>query len=421
MDAETLRDYLDWYKANFANIFAKHEDYKWESVQVFQSAYKPDKANYPEILKECFRRSENLLNSQSVFSLGMMLDITRFSLEHLDIIPTGIDLFYSLFEGISPQDTNDVLLYKISSFRKQIREYVRANMSDKINDYQDLHAVSVYLNHRYPDRFYMYRKSEFTEFNELIENEYPFKWGADSNYISYLKMCDDINAILRRELEYDEGFRLSVQKAISSSKKYYRDPEYRILTQDFIYSVTTYYGQDFTGRYKEQMKSKNLTPEMTYVDVEELSISDHTTTSITDSRTPSKIDYVKRQRENSRLGKIGEQWVYKCEIKRLSTAGRDDLAKKVIWHAKDDDTKGYDILSFDEDGNEIFIEVKTTNGGMNTPFYISAREKAVSNKYPEKYRLYRVYDFDTEAKIRVIKGDIGLLNPQPTNYVIHIY
>ena len=26
MDAEALREYLDWYKSNFANIFAKHED-----------------------------------------------------------------------------------------------------------------------------------------------------------------------------------------------------------------------------------------------------------------------------------------------------------------------------------------------------------------------------------------------------------
>ncbi len=80
MDSEALREYLDWYKANFANIFAKHEDYKWESVQIFQSSYHPDKANYPEILKTCFRRSENLLNSKSVYSLGMMLDISRFSL-----------------------------------------------------------------------------------------------------------------------------------------------------------------------------------------------------------------------------------------------------------------------------------------------------------------------------------------------------
>lgn len=419
MDAETLRPYLDWYKANFANIFAKHEDYKWESVQVFQSTYRPDKANYPEILKDSFRRSQNLLNSQSVFSLGMLLDITRFSQEHPEIQPSGSDLIYELFEGISPNDSDGVLLDKISSFRKQIRKYVRSYLTDKKNDYQDLHAVTVYLNHRYPERFYMYRTSEFTEFNKLIENEYAFKWGADQNYISYLKMCDDINAILRCEMEYDEGFRLSVQKAISSDEKYYRDPEYRVLTQDFIYSVTTYYGQDFTGRYKEQMKSKNLTPAMEYVAVDQLMVSEHSSHSIVNSKTPLKIDYVKRQRENSRLGKIGELWVYKCEVKRLADAGRKDLAKKVVWHAQEDDSKGYDILSFDEEGNEIYIEVKTTNGGINTPFFISAQEMAVSHAFPEKYRLYRVYDFKTAAKVRVITGDISLLNPQPTNYIVY--
>ena len=419
MDAEAIRPYLDWYKTNFANIFARHEDYKWESVQVFQSAYKPEKNNYPETLKECFLRSRNLLNSKGVFSLGMVQVITKFSREHPDIQPSGLDMFYNLFEGIAPDDSDEVLLSKISSFRKEVRQLVRTNFPGMKNDYQDLHAVSVYLNHRYPDRFYMYRYSEFMEFNKLIENEYKLKRGADSNYISYLKMCDEINAILRREMEFDEGFRLSVQKAVTSSKKYYPDSEYRILTQDFIYSATKYYGRDYTGRYKEQMKAKNLSPEMTYVSVDELKVMEPRAVPILDSKSPTKIDYVKRQRENSHLGKAGEQWVYECEFKRLSAAGRKDLAKKVEWYAKEDDSKGYDILSFDLDGEEFFIEVKTTNGGINTPFYISAQEMAVSHKYPEKYRLYRVYDFQGSAKIRVIKGDISLLNPQPTNYVVY--
>ena len=125
MDSEALRPYLDWYKSNFAGIFAKHEDYKWESIQTFQSSYHPDKEDYPSILKESFRKSANLLNSRSVYSLGMMLDITRFSQTHPELQPSGLDLFYGLFEGISPDESRVSLLEKISSFRQQIRNYVR--------------------------------------------------------------------------------------------------------------------------------------------------------------------------------------------------------------------------------------------------------------------------------------------------------
>ena len=419
MDSEGLREQIDWYKANFASIFAKHESYKWVSIQTFQSSYLPDKDNYPSILKECFRKSENLLNSRSVFSLGMMLDITRFSQVHPELNPVGLDLFYNLFEGISPEDSRAALLEKISSFRQQIRSYVRTYLPEKKNDYQDLHAVSVYLNHRYPETFYMYRTWEFTQFNKLVGNEFPYRWGSDENYLAYMDMCDQLNAILRREMELDEGFRLAVEHALHSDPKYYPDPEYRILTQDFIFSVISYRDMDMTGRYDEQMKSKNLNPEIERVAVEDLTAFGHHPICAPSSNAPSKMDYVARQKENSRLGKAGERWVLECEKKRLKAAGRNDLAKKVDWVANEDDSKGYDILSFDEDGTEFYIEVKTTNYGINTPFYISAFELAFSHENPEKYRLYRVYDFLTSAKIRIISGDVGVLNPQPTNYVVY--
>ena len=419
MDSELLRYQIDWYKANFASIFAKHESYKWVSVQTFQLSYLPEKENYPSILKECFRKSDNLLNSGHVFSLGMMLDITRFSQLNPELQREGLDIFYDLFEGITPHDSRDVLLTKITSFRQQIRKFVRTNLPDKKNDYQDLHAVSVYLNHRYPETFYMYRTGEFTKFNKIIGNDYPYKWGSDANYLAYMDMCDEVNAILRREIELDEGFRLAVEHAVSSSPIFYKDPEYRILTQDFIYSVVSYYDLDMTGRYDEQMKSKNLNPEIERVAVEDMMSIIHSTVPALSGKAPSKTDYVTRQKENSRLGKAGERWVLECEKKRLKTAGRKDLAQKVEWVAFDDDSKGYDILSFDEDGTEFYIEVKTTSRGVNTPFYISASEVSFSHNHSEKYRLYRVYDFSSIPKIRIISGDISLLNPQPMSFVVY--
>ena len=419
MDAEDLREYLDWYKSNFASIFAKLENYKWESVKTFQTAYQQDKDDYPIILKESFRQSANLLNSRSVFSLGMMLDITFYSQAHPEIQPSGLDLFYNLFEGVSPNDSKETLLKKISYFRKQIRSFVRTNQPEKHNDYQDLHAVSVYLNHRYPDRFYMYRTSEYKEFNALIGNEYPYQWGSDSNYLGYLDMCDDLNAILCREMEIDEGFRHTVHHAVHSDKKYYPDPEYRILTQDFIYSVTKYYKRDLIGQYAEQLMPKNLTPLVEYLSVDEISVRDRHSAAHASQKETAKIDYVLRQKENKSLGNAGEEWVFEHEKKVLTAAGRNDLANKVKWVAQKTDSDGYDILSYDKDGNEIFIEVKTTNSGPNAPFFISAKELEVSKNNPEKYRLYRVFNFKSEPKLLVITGDISHLKPKPTSFVVY--
>ena len=63
----------------------------------------------------------------------------------------------------------------------------------------------------------------------------------------------------------------------------------------------------------------------------------------------------------------------------LSAFGRNDLAESVRWVSDlDGDGAGYDIRSFEPDGSERLIEVKTTNGWDRTPFHISRNELAVA-------------------------------------------
>ena len=291
-------------------------------------------------------------------------------------------------------------------------------LPDCNNNYQDLHAVSVYLSHRYPDIYYIYRPWEFESFNRLIGNEYSFKRGKDQNYISYLQLCNDLNAILRREIEIDEGFKYEIDTAVNSNSKYYKDPEYHILTQDFIYSIVNYYDDDMTGRYDKVLKNKPIVPEVEEITVEELSAANTTKNTNKKTEQPIKIDYVARQRVNSRLGNTGERWAEEFERKRLTQGGRKDLAKKVERVSKKDDSLGYDIASFNLDGTPLWIEVKTTNEGKNTPFFISDLELKTCQENLDKYRLYRVYNLTKGAKVRIISGDLNKLNPVPTTYRI---
>jgi hypothetical protein len=55
----------------------------------------------------------------------------------------------------------------------------------------------------------------------------------------------------------------------------------------------------------------------------------------------------------------------------LREHGRGDLADRVRWTAREDgDGLGYDVLSYDTNGHERHIEVKTTALGAEAPFYI---------------------------------------------------
>jgi hypothetical protein len=60
------------------------------------------------------------------------------------------------------------------------------------------------------------------------------------------------------------------------------------------------------------------------------------------------------------------------------------------------DGAGFDIASFDLNGSVRYIEVKTTRGGPDTGFFVSANEVQFSKRYAASYCLYRLYDFNPE-------------------------
>jgi hypothetical protein len=107
-----------------------------------------------------------------------------------------------------------------------------------------------------------------------------------------------------------------------------------------------------------------------------------------------KFDPAERDARNRALGKQGEELVLKHEHMRLLSTGRDDLARKLEWTSEvRGDRAGYDIRSFNSDGSDRFVEVKTTNGTALTPFFISENERAFSDERPQSFRLVRLHDF----------------------------
>lgn len=64
----------------------------------------------------------------------------------------------------------------------------------------------------------------------------------------------------------------------------------------------------------------------------------------------------------------GAEFVVRYEIARLSRENQERLAGKVerVSNTRGDGL-GYDVLSFDGDGKERLIEVKTTRYGASTP------------------------------------------------------
>lgn len=150
-----------------------------------------------------------------------------------------------------------------------------------------------------------------------------------------------------------------------------------------------------------------------------------TTTSARAGSGSVKTDFEEKNRNNKRLGDRGELIVLQSEVNKLENCGKKKLVNRIKHIAKENDCAGYDILSFDEYGNEIYIEVKSTRAKQgDANFYLTANELERA-KGDMNYWVYIVYEANTATpKIWRInnpfensKDDISLM---PVAYRVRI-
>lgn len=125
-------------------------------------------------------------------------------------------------------------------------------------------------------------------------------------------------------------------------------------------------------------------------------------------RVPVKRDYLARESNNRALGLAGELLVMEYEARRLHELGAKALADRIehVSVSRGDGT-GFDILSFDGDGRERFIEVKTTAYVAETPFFVSPNEVDFSAERADQFHLYRLFEFRKKPRMFVLPGHIA--------------
>ncbi|ABM35328.1 DUF3883 domain-containing protein [Polaromonas naphthalenivorans] len=128
-----------------------------------------------------------------------------------------------------------------------------------------------------------------------------------------------------------------------------------------------------------------------------------------------KRDYLEREAQNSSLGLAGEEFVVQFEHWRLVGMGQHRLADRVEHvSVSKGDGLGYDVLSFESDGRERLIEVKTTTFGRDTPFFVSRGELALSQGAKDQFHLYRLFEFRKSPRLFDLPGSLDqhcLLDP----------
>ena len=113
-------------------------------------------------------------------------------------------------------------------------------------------------------------------------------------------------------------------------------------------------------------------------------------------------DFEKEAESSNKIGKLGEQLALAYERNRLKESGITDVEDKVFLTS---DNPAYgnaypcDLISVDNSGNTVYIEVKSTQGASTAPFFISKEELKFSEDHKDSYRLYRFYNVMKKATI----------------------
>lgn len=394
MNRQILKHYIEEYKLNFDRV-NQQEIYKWKAVKCFQDNWNIDAENFYEMLLASIRLTQNLLKSGQYFPLRMLM-------HYSEQRPNETRL---LFKELYNEEED--IFERIDSFQNGIDNLNNELFPGK-NSYQDHRAIIVYLALRYPERYFFYKFEMFKQFSEKLELIYKPVRGHIENIGHFNSQCE----LIRYELSVDQEL-LKLHKNRITSDCYY-DENLNILTQDFIYAVARHLDQAIE------------IPEQIEVETTENKILSTDLTSLPDqlSFRGRTVNFIQNGIENKRLGDLGELWVMKYEIEKLKNANKHNLINQIKHTSKDEgDGTGFDIQSFDREGNKIFIEVKTTKGRQNSTFFVTRNELERSKIEKDNYYLYRLYNYNEQADkadLLIIKGDLTNICEFPTTFKINL-
>ncbi len=207
------------------------ESYKWKAIQHFQKCWDIDAADFAGMLEKALAKTYNLLSSGYYYAKAMLLGFAQEDAEELRA------LFRFLYD-----ETID-LTERVNRFTAYADDRkLNHNDSGWKNHYQDIHAISVYLWLRYPDKYYIYKYGEIRPVAVELESDFiPKRSSSVENLIGCIRLCDEICAQVSKNEIIVETFKNLL------TSDCYPDPEYRTLACDVVFYISRYYLQNNTA------------------------------------------------------------------------------------------------------------------------------------------------------------------------------
>lgn len=228
IDKAKLAEIIAAYKESFPKHW-KNEKYKWEAIRHFQKHWDINAADFKSMLEESLSKTYNLLTSGYFFAKSM---IVGFAEEDPEATRAA---FMTLYD-----ETRD-LEERVAAFQAFAEDRKKNHNTDGWkNHYQNTNSISTYLWLKYPDKYYIYKYSEYRAVSKELESDFKPKKVSSPKYLTGgYALYDEICAFLHLDSELKEMLRNALDD------KCYPDPELRTLTIDVGFFISRYYSESF--------------------------------------------------------------------------------------------------------------------------------------------------------------------------------
>lgn len=224
---------IDHYKSNFGAV-NKDEHYKWEALGWYKKHWNIDAEDFADMLTNAFSKTANLLSSGMYYPYKMIT-------EYAQADPEEVRRIFKLLH-----DESIPLAERYHLFRDSCKSRIDQIMNEQpgrekaLNHYQDLRAVMVYLTFEYPEKYYLFKSTMYSDFRDRIgfREEKTNQTSVIGKVDNFFRMCDMILEKVKMDHEL-----ISMHKS-RLDEDCYSDDALHLLTMDIVYYGSNYMSED---------------------------------------------------------------------------------------------------------------------------------------------------------------------------------
>ena len=224
---------IDHYKSNFGAV-NKDEHYKWEALGWYKKHWNIDAEDFADMLTNAFSKTANLLSSGMYYPYKMIT-------EYAQADPEEVRRIFKLLH-----DESIPLAERYHLFRDSCKSRIDQIMNEQpgrekaLNHYQDLRAVMVYLTFEYPEKYYLFKSTMYSDFRDRIgfREEKTNQTSVIGKVDNFFRMCD----MILEEVKMDHEL-ISMHKS-RLDEDCYSDDALHLLTMDIVYYGSNYMSED---------------------------------------------------------------------------------------------------------------------------------------------------------------------------------